>query len=439
MNQLSDLESLPETTATEACSPLLRDVLSSLDVQLEEELLQYRRRRPLKNERSPRAKKSSQDRKTLDLISIKADGSKTQVQTSPETTPQSLPKFLSEQNTTPQPTIQEASNFQPHSPTQLQIPAGNAFGTEEAASSVYPAGLASAYTPAAPSDSANDYLESSEALLKNIDEEKADDEPESSRANKLLTPLGVGSILLLLVGTSTLAYIAFNPSTISHISSRLFGSQTSKVAENPSNTTTATTRTVVNTEIPNSPNLADKEFVELNLRTLSTVNPRSSALNQSTENPRRQVPVNRPAPLPNPPGSSRLDLPSALLPPSIQSGILPATSGGQPIPTAPPRLAPTVANKQQAGQSQAGRTQIQVSANKPKASSSPRENRYLVVTTYNGDRSLAEAQKAVPDAIVRQLPAGKAIQLAAFPSESEAEKKVEALRKKGVSAKVYRR
>ena len=74
----------------------------------------------------------------------------------------------------------------------------------------------------------------------------------------------------------------------------------------------------------------------------------------------------------------------------------------------------------------------------PNQPAAKKENKFLVVTIYDGDRSLAEVRKVVPDASVRRLKASTAIQLSAFPTEAEAQKKVENLRKQGISAQVYK-
>ncbi|NMG20145.1 SPOR domain-containing protein [Brasilonema bromeliae] len=70
----------------------------------------------------------------------------------------------------------------------------------------------------------NDYLKSSEALLRSL----VEDEPPKTQAasnsnNSLLSPLGIGSMLLLFLGSLTLGYIVFNFKTFPQISfDRLF-------------------------------------------------------------------------------------------------------------------------------------------------------------------------------------------------------------------------
>ena len=143
---------------------------------------------------------------------------------------------------------------------------------------------------------------------------------------------------------------------------------------------------------------------------LSTVEPRVAAI--PTPAPRPQIPVNTPATIPSPaPGNVPLDLSRSLLPQPVESGSL-------PLPTS----APTPATRQTGA--------------KPARAG---ENRYLVVMDYNGSRSLTQARKVAANAFVRRLPDGTRIQLASFPTASEARTKVQQLQKQGVSAQLYRR
>jgi cell division septation protein DedD len=61
---------------------------------------------------------------------------------------------------------------------------------------------------------------------------------------------------------------------------------------------------------------------------------------------------------------------------------------------------------------------------------------YKVVTEYSGDATLEEAQKAIPDAYVRNFSDGARIQLGAFDEAGKAEALAEELEKQGIPAKV---
>lgn len=418
MSQLSSVEPLPETTLNQPCSPMVQGVLSCLDVQLEEEIAHYRRKRPIKPAHQGVATKSAVGKKGLDLISVPATETQVQPPNPPVkelVTEPPLNQDLLGAETTPLSSDTETS-------TAASVLNGRANVAGEAKlegkNSAASLGLTSSV---ARKELPDEYLESSEALLKNLEEDEFV-EPTTSSSNKLMTPLGIGSLLLLLVGAATLGYVAMNPATISHLAGN-------KQSENSSRVAAGSGKNVAG--IPNSPNLAEQEFVNLNLETLATVNPRGSAVSRVVPGATKaQVPVNPPAPLPTPTGSSsRLDLPSALIPPAVQSGILPQQVVQPPIPTTPPKVVTSPKPK-------AGATG-NASATKPIAKKKA-ENKFLVIMSYGGDRSLAQARKVAPQALVRQLKPGRAIQLSAFPDEKAAQKKVQALQKQGISARVYR-
>lgn len=417
MSQLSPVEPLPETTLNQPCSPMVQGVLSCLDVQLEEEIAHYRRKRPIKPAHQGVATKSIVGKKGLDLISAPATESQVQPPNLPVkelVTEPPLNQDLLGAETTPLSDDEEIS-------TAASVLNGRANVAGEAKlEGKNPVASLGLTNSAARKELPNEYLESSEALLKNLEEDEFV-EPTTSSSNKLMTPLGIGSLLLLLVGAATLGYIAMNPATISHLAGK-------KPSENSSRVAAGTGKNVAG--IPNSPNLAEQEFVNLNLETLATVNPRGSAVSRVVPGATKaQVPVNPPAPLPNPTGgSSRLDLPSVLIPPAVQSGILPPQVEVEPpIPTTAPKLVTSP---------QAGATG-KSSTTKPTATKKA-GNKFLVIMSYGGDRSLAQARKVAPQALVRQLKPGRAIQLSAFPDEKAAQKKVQALQKQGISARVYR-
>ncbi|MFB2881928.1 SPOR domain-containing protein [Floridanema aerugineum] len=414
MSKLSPVEPLPETILNQPCSPVVQGVLSCLDVQLEEEIAQYRRKRASKQVRQKGATRSNVGNKGLDLISVPAWENQVQVPTLPVKEFVAQPLLndnLAEVKTTPLPDREETA-------TAATILNGKAFVAGEAKLEL-PSPSLGYRNPVVAKQLPDEYLQSSEALRKNLD----DDEFVESTAtpnNKLMTPLGIGSMLLLLVGAATLGYVAMNPATISHLARN-------KQSENAS--ITAASGGLNAGGIPNTPNLAEQEFVELNLKTLSTVNPRGSAISQVAPGATKtQVPVNPPAPLPSPAAvTNRLDLPSALIPPAVQSGILPPQLGQPPIPTTGPSV---VSSPKAAATS---KTPL-----KNPTATKKVENKFLVIVSYGGDRSLAQARKVAPQALVRQLSQGRAIQLSAFPDEKAAQKKVQDLRKQGISARVYR-
>ncbi|MBP5975704.1 hypothetical protein HW132_23945 [Brasilonema sp. CT11] len=81
----------------------------------------------------------------------------------------------------------------------------------------------------------NDYLESSEALLRSLVEEEPKTQAPKNSKNSLLSPLGIGSMLLLFLGSLTLGYIVFNFQSLPQVTfNRLFSQNTPKTAQKTS-------------------------------------------------------------------------------------------------------------------------------------------------------------------------------------------------------------
>lgn len=398
MSQISSVESSPQSSATPGLDPTLQAVLGNLDVHLEEELTRFRRQQPGKKTLYTNGANRPKSEKTLDLISVKATGGRTEGYANGASAASNHGIAGEVEDLNPQQNI-SAPDF-----------------ASDLETNVSP-GVETNYTQAAPPAATfmqpDDYLESSEALLKNLTPEPKQNpftsETPERESDRLLSPLGIGSMLLLLLASATLGYVVMNPASVSHLN-RLFEPQKPKVAENPSKTAAAGGNTSGVKGIPTSPNLAAEEFGELTLRSLSTVQPRVPFV--PSPPPRPQVPVNTPAPIPGGVSSS--------VPLDLSRSLLPQTS---PSATAPvPTSAPTPATRQTAGRTAASG-----------------EDRYLVVMDYTGDRSLNQARKVAPNAFVRRLPEGRRIQLTAFPSAREARAKVQQLQKQGISAQLYRR
>jgi SPOR domain len=134
------------------------------------------------------------------------------------------------------------------------------------------------------------YLESSEELLKSIEEEMPRSRRRADLLNLLLTPLGVGSMLLLLLSSAALGFLIMNPGTLSALLApdadlaanppSAPGSPNSPISpSSPSSPSRPLTR-VPTTPIdsaPPSPDLSADEFQDVNLNTLSTLPSGSSA------------------------------------------------------------------------------------------------------------------------------------------------------------------
>lgn len=474
-------------------NPLLQAALSSLDVQLEEELARYRRQKSGRPVMSSKGLGRHQTRKAIDLIAVERVGTQPQrpalgMSTAPlasfplvmgQPNPDAAPR-----NATQQPASLEQIKVAPDSPGMV-VAAPNSTadqsGTPPQTQPLTPpeqpkAGdLATVVTPQSPPE---DYLESSEQLLRSLAQEETPPPPQKSFAAKLLTPLGVGSILLLLLSGATAAFVLSNPSLLD----RFFAPKPAT----PPQSSTEPTSTVGNAgqDVPvvNGPNLAADEFVDLNLNTLSHLkaSPKASPLAPPVEVPAlptlpngAAIPPVAPTVVPNTALPKRAaDLSSVLLTPPPQAGNLPYTPIPRvaPLPTpvsAAPKSNTAKSNKTQAAASKSNTAKSTQAADKsntaksqpsntstkapvakqPAASPSPAQvaaspvgisgGYYYVLLNEQGETTLEQARSIVADAFVENFPNGERIQMGAFPTELEAQAMVEELQRQGLAASIY--
>lgn len=455
--------------------------MGSLDVQLEEELARYRRQRAGRPLMSPSGLGRNQVRKPLDLIAVNQGARKTQqpalgMSTAPKI---EFPLVMVNQMSTDAPP--EETNHEPIGQTdQLEFSAS--IPTEPTAPLVAPsqtnrtahkstenvtAPLTSSKASAevegglvalaAAQAQPEDYLESSEQLLRSLAQEETRDRSRKPRfTDRFLTPLGVGSLLLLLLSGATLAYIfKNNPSTLSALNpKRFFSSKTTTTAQKPTETTQAKTTPTANPPVVKGPNLAAEEFPEVSLDTLSHLEPSPtetpSAVTTQPDQTEPEVREQAPPVVPNTalPGSSS-DISSALLPSPGQQGSVPSTvvpvAPLPPLPTIVPRaIQPSIGSVRtkplSAANQSATQQKLKTSPPATQQAANPATTRggfYYVVMNYSSDRDLQAAQKVVPDAYVERFPQGARIQMGAFKRESQAKALVEQLKNQGVTASVY--
>lgn len=419
--------------------PTLSSALANLDIQLEEELARYRRQR-FNSERPQRQPGRKPSAKSLDLISIAATGSKA----APHAGPASE-------------TVAENG---------LDISQGNASTVSSGASSglvvatqagdnanlMASAALAEEALTEPPNKAKlDDYLESSEELLRSLAEEEARVRAERGFMQNLLTPLGIGSLLLLLLSSAMFGYVVMNPASLS----QLFAAKDS--ANSPTSTASGTNAA---TDTP-EPNLATQEFKDLNLDTLGTLKAN-----------RGSAPGARPAPAnPSPsarsgnlgtmgttatstvPKAGQLDrqnsAESQVAPPSSPvttmrtysppEPALPARSTEAPRSTAPAKTesapaAPAAANQPSVAPVPAAPASSPTAT--PSNNAAAESYRYKVVTPYDGDRTLEAVKQTVPDAFIRNSDSGANIQVGAYKDEAAAAAQVQKLQEQGISAEV---
>lgn len=418
-------------------NPALQAALGSMDVQMEEELARYRRQKAGLPVMPSPSWESTQPPGPIGLIdldpvasSVAAATTAAKERTSQEQTPQILenapsstdtPETYSPTDEYP-PTVPLTADSEPDEENSVR--SSEAAGWESPQAPATSVGGDLVYQGAIP-DPPDDYLASSEQLLRSLDEEEAQIGKKRSIRDNLLTPIGVSLMLLLLLSSAAVGYILLNRSSSSYLGfGRSKNSPTSTVAQSSIQKLQVTSNTAAEPPIPNSPNLASQEFVDLNLNNLSTLktSPSPSTIPLPPASPKPVARQATPSPIPTPVSNGRpQDLVSALVPLSLAPMLVPS-------PTAPAAPAPAAKKTPPASA-----TPTQVGANYPKL----QKNFYYVMTKYESDRTLPNVRKIAGDAYVLKFPEGRRIQIAAFYKESEAKEFVQELQKKGVYAWVY--
>jgi len=455
MSQNTSVESSTQSLPNSSINPALQAALGSLDVQLEEELARYRRQRAGSPVMRPRGLGRHQIRKPIELISVSKLGGQTQtpvagrnpavpmlsfplalVKPTPEAAfPQEIPREpITQAGLRETPVVAENSVTEDSVPTPMNPPE-------------QPADVAGDLVPLATAQAQpEDYLESSEKLLRSLAQEEGNSPGKKTFIARLLTPTAVGSILLLLLSSATVTYIFTNPSTLTALRlNRFLGLKTPKIAQSSTQTPVAKVNPPQNSPIVEGPNLASEEFTEVNLNTLSQLvtSPTPSASPSpvpalpNLRNPGATSTV--PSVVPNsalPGGSS--DLSSALLPPSVQPGVG-LQKAVPPVVPLPASSANTSSSTSAAQNPSSG--SAKAVGQKSSASQSPASvvstNYYYVLLKSADERTLEEVRKVIPDAYVDNFPMGTRISVGAFQLESEAKTLVEQLKHWGIPAGVY--
>ncbi|BAU13567.1 hypothetical protein LEP3755_41070 [Leptolyngbya sp. NIES-3755] len=341
-------------------NPKLQQALSCLDLRLEDELTRYRRQRAGLSV-APIVMRPKQPKKSIE-----------QPQSNPDAPPKAISFDLGKPAMPEIDAIDDESAMIPYEP-------------ETAGDALFE--MANAGEPTPP----DDYLESSEHLLRSLEREEAKVEVERGFLHSLSTPLGIGSMLTLLLSSAMLGYVIMNPSILNAIAQRFTQPE---VAETP-------VAEVPTGEISNSPRLDRDEFSDLGLDTFSVVRTQPAPVAVS------------PSPSPSPTASPAA--PTAIVPPIASPSPSPVTSS--------PVLLPSITVPQ--------------TPNPPAAAprTPQRSQYYRVEIPFTGDQSLAAARQIVPDAFVRSD--GK-IQLAATATASEAQQKAQDFKNRGLAAAVQK-
>jgi len=346
----------------------------------------------------------------------------------------------------------------------------------------------------------DDYLESSEYLLQNLTEDERDlraSQQEPGMLQSLLTPLGIGSMILLLLSSLSFGYLVMNPAGLAVIGlgdapRRTADGSTPGAEAGPDSTLSADAGTEAGAGKSSiSPDLSAQEFPEVNLDTLSTL---PSGRTASLEDPSAEAdsaaeaPVLSSSPLPTEAPAAPAAGPSAAtlaaqpaapaqsanrrasseLAPVRPAPVRSASRASSPAPSQPsisnarresrPSAAPAAAPAPRSSvSSPASRTAEPAPRPSPSAeptapqavATAPRQpaiaptpaaavsNRYYVVVDFSGDRSLEQAREVVSDAWVRNFDNGAKIQLGVFSDAASARDLAASLQQQGLPAQVY--
>jgi hypothetical protein len=252
--------------------------------------------------------------------------------------------------------------------------------------------------------------------------------------DSLLSPIGIGSMLLLLLSSLTLGYVMFNPKNLPQFSfNNLFqrnASNSGVKTENVSSNTKIQTQAPL-TPIPKYPNLATNEFTEVKTpddvvglaptatpTLISTPNPvvtqNPTVPPTNTAQP-PQLPIATPSPEITPTTAAQVQQPTATTTPIPPTTIAQVQ---QPTATTSPSPQPTPTPQK-----------LDDAEIKPLA-----DGFYHVVVDNQGENSLAKARLAVPDAYLS--PEKKFIYLGAFKTKEQVKQHLQMLETKGIKARV---
>ncbi|MEA5469547.1 SPOR domain-containing protein [Spirulina sp. 06S082] len=379
-----------ESTTTPNLSPVLEGALSCLDVQIEAELARYRKGRSQQPDRagtSPQVSYPQPPKPGMAVLPVVEQKGVAEGQTSAS-------KAIDNQiaDFTQKSTANDAE-------TQGGVSAGS------------------------DTEAPQEYLASSEELLRNVATAEAQQPVEKRKgfADRLLTPMGVGSVLVLGTAMTLLGVTLLYPDLLTRLAGEENSdAETTAIAPEtpkPSPTTTPSSSPLNLT----GPNLATDEFEPVNPDSLSTVdtNP-DSAPSPTLPTPEAgSSPANPSTETPSSPGGAS-DLTTALLSPNLQSPEPPVEATPTPSPSPSPESPDPVVE------------------NAPGAPGRGDRFHYVIVD-YEGGISLQQARAIVSESYVRNFPQGAQIQMGAFSSEKDAQSLVSRLEQQGIKATVYRR
>ncbi|MEH2420348.1 MAG: hypothetical protein V7K48_05200 [Nostoc sp.] len=444
-NPLND--SSTQSSKTPGLKPALAAALASLEVPLDQELARYRRTRTglVSSNQSRVASYMSSQSQPLTAIpttSSTTQSSVTEIKTN--VPPPSIP--MNHQGTPPAPAtakidVAPASSVAVN-PEINPVPATakteelnnlNVTSTSDSAKTQTqlpppPPNFSSSIVPAVVKDTKSenllqlddtpkhpdDYLESSEALLRSLTEEQAETKKSSNSSDSLLSPLGIGSMLLLLVASLTLGYVVFNPKSFSQWNlGKLFNRNSSPALENTEEVGSNVQPEIQppSSSIPKYPNLAAQEFPEVrDPNDVVGLKPKVQPTVAVVPNP--VVPQN----LVNPQGA--LPAPNTALKPTNPLDLA-------PVPTQKPSPATSTAKTS---------PKPIATSPKPNAEIKPGTDGFYHIVIDNKGAAFASARQVIPDAYLSSNK--ELIYLGAFKTKEQVKQQMQLLQSRGIKARV---
>ncbi len=427
-----------QTSKTSNLKPAISAALASLEVQLDEELSRYRRTRiahrtPIQKSLGSLIAAKSPTQNAIAAASIQSQQSLTgkeaaayirQQQASisgneiktpplPPPAPETFPKVTSNKETSEIPLPQNPSGQEqvpfPETTTnaQEQVPFPETITNAQNQSSIVKADIKRNTPPeniSPPPDSSksqpDDYLESSEALLRSLQEEQQPQTKKPKNNNdSLLSPLSIGSMLLLLVSSITFGYIIFNLDDLPTLS---LGGLFKREQEIGSSGNTQTVSDVNANDkklappVSRNPNLSNDALPTINsIDDIAGATPRAKPTTIATPSP-----VTNPAPV------ERTTTVEQMSPPVANT----------PAPESPVSETPAATTPQNLDEIE------------------PTNGGFYNVIVDNTGNTLAEVKKVIPDAYLS--PEGKYVYLGAFKSKTRLKNHLELLKEKGITARV---
>jgi len=229
--------SAAKSSKTPELKPALAAALASLEVKLDQELARYRRTRTVyRTPSQPRVGSSTLLKPQQLTVISTTEGKKPTVEESRQanhdkfeavtatdapTSVQQEELSIPDNTNTPSVSTPETQEEMPVTPKTEEVHNLKMPSTpQKAKTQTTPTPNSTSIVPAVVEEpkSPEDFLESSEALIRSLAEAQPDTNRRTISSDSLLSPLGIGSMLLLLLASLTLGFIVFNPKSLPQFS-----------------------------------------------------------------------------------------------------------------------------------------------------------------------------------------------------------------------------